>query len=886
AETSADDVIWDKDATYSYYPHGPMKRVQVGEDNIQGLDHTYTIQGWLKGINDPLLQGDDAGHDGMGISSVARDAFGMMLSYYDGDFTRSNSVFNEAQPGNSSYDYGLYNGNIHAWAFKSQMPDPNFSYVTDDELAFHYRYDVLNRLRAQRSQNLNGSNGWVDMNPNKWATNYRYDANGNFEPVSIANNIGINRFDAAGTLMDEIQYDYDDPIHPDRLTQIGESINGNVDDLAEDHAYQYDEIGQLESDSWNTEANLIEWTAYGKVKDVRLANGRLLRFLYDAAGHRILKADIAQYTNGFDDVPQNNDVFTYYVRDAQGNIMATYRRIITDIDQNIMSDVTSLQEQPIYGSSRLGLRTPRGVEVISGTWENENFEILTEADPTIFYKSEVDRLYLAGLNLNGSVGNEITGYETDPISPTTISPHFSMQPAGTTDNMYRAETTDGTLLFKTFTTNWNGNLQLLLRDSALPSGNVVYNSDGLRSNERGATLSAQVPGETNLHYLFTIYDHKPLVNTFDASLTGNGSIGEITNPKNTQLDPDWNNPQIVYSHCMAIIDDRTGYAPSMLYLERYNSILGRTEIIGVNLEIWKNTGDQALSTTILDFYFSKENKKDYGEMQVSPDGRYLAVTSRITLPGSGLYNWGDHTIRLYEISEDRLTLTLQSPPAILTNKKVSGLDFSPEGNFLYYVWTGNYDEVQGHHLRRLTVPGLGADSYAPRPVWDVRRTKHGQMLYTKTSDKTVRLISNPDDAAPLLSSIWTCTNQTLLPHVALQPLIIYKEEQHLYSRQLDEKNYELTDHLGNVRSVVSDRKLSTYTNMANADPTDFRAFVVSRSDYYPFGSLLPGRNENTAPYRFAFNGMEKDDEMHNAIGTSYDFGARIYDPRLGRWLSI
>ncbi|HTM65468.1 MAG TPA: RHS repeat-associated core domain-containing protein [Flavipsychrobacter sp.] len=38
-------------------------------------------------------------------------------------------------------------------------------------------------------------------------------------------------------------------------------------------------------------------------------------------------------------------------------------------------------------------------------------------------------------------------------------------------------------------------------------------------------------------------------------------------------------------------------------------------------------------------------------------------------------------------------------------------------------------------------------------------------------------------------------------------------------------------------------------------------------------------------YRFGFNGKEKDNEP-KGIGNSLDFGARIYDSRLGRWLSI
>jgi len=42
----------------------------------------------------------------------------------------------------------------------------------------------------------------------------------------------------------------------------------------------------------------------------------------------------------------------------------------------------------------------------------------------------------------------------------------------------------------------------------------------------------------------------------------------------------------------------------------------------------------------------------------------------------------------------------------------------------------------------------------------------------------------------------------------------------------------------------------------------------------------------TTGYRFTFNGMEKDDEV-KGIGNSLDFGARIYDPRLGgRFFSL
>ena len=55
-------------------------------------------------------------------------------------------------------------------------------------------------------------------------------------------------------------------------------------------------------------------------------------------------------------------------------------------------------------------------------------------------------------------------------------------------------------------------------------------------------------------------------------------------------------------------------------------------------------------------------------------------------------------------------------------------------------------------------------------------------------------------------------------------------------------------------------------------------------DYFPFGMQLfePGTPDDD--YRFGFNSMERDDEIKGS-GNSYDFGARMYDPRLGRWLS-
>ncbi len=51
---------------------------------------------------------------------------------------------------------------------------------------------------------------------------------------------------------------------------------------------------------------------------------------------------------------------------------------------------------------------------------------------------------------------------------------------------------------------------------------------------------------------------------------------------------------------------------------------------------------------------------------------------------------------------------------------------------------------------------------------------------------------------------------------------------------------------------------------------------------------MPGReytSQSAAGYRFGFNGKEKDDEI-SGDGNAIDFGARIYEGRIGRWLSL
>jgi|GEM_PF-6378767 len=60
--------------------------------------------------------------------------------------------------------------------------------------------------------------------------------------------------------------------------------------------------------------------------------------------------------------------------------------------------------------------------------------------------------------------------------------------------------------------------------------------------------------------------------------------------------------------------------------------------------------------------------------------------------------------------------------------------------------------------------------------------------------------------------------------------------------------------------------------------------IVSASDYYPFGLAFNSyARENTTPQDYKYNGKEEQTEL--GLGW-LDYGARMYDPAIGRWMAI
>ncbi|WP_375577564.1 RHS repeat-associated core domain-containing protein [Marivirga tractuosa] len=106
--------------------------------------------------------------------------------------------------------------------------------------------------------------------------------------------------------------------------------------------------------------------------------------------------------------------------------------------------------------------------------------------------------------------------------------------------------------------------------------------------------------------------------------------------------------------------------------------------------------------------------------------------------------------------------------------------------------------------------------------------------------------------------------------------------------KLGHRQYELSNHLGNVLAVITDN-VNMVNSTENSEWYESKAWptLVKTNDYYPFGLAMGGRTSefsanDSVAYRYGFNGKEKDVDFNN----HYDYGFRIYNPRIAKFLSV
>jgi RHS repeat-associated protein len=83
--------------------------------------------------------------------------------------------------------------------------------------------------------------------------------------------------------------------------------------------------------------------------------------------------------------------------------------------------------------------------------------------------------------------------------------------------------------------------------------------------------------------------------------------------------------------------------------------------------------------------------------------------------------------------------------------------------------------------------------------------------------------------------------------------------------------YHLKDHLGNTRVAFEATSANTLK-------------VVQKADYYPFGLQFKSGASGSGNNKYLYNGKELQDDVLGCISLGwYDYGARFYDPQIGRW---
>ncbi len=317
----------------------------------------------------------DIGEDSDGPRSfVAADEVGLTLHYFYGDYNPINydkRPFAEPQPYFPAGAYHpLYNGNISSMTHSIPA---RFYYQL-----YNYRYDQLNRLlEMDMYRGLNTSNTWSAISAsNLYKERYSYDANGNITHALRNGNLSAN------PLMDSLTYFYTpgtnqlDYVRDKNNGSTAHSGNYGADVDIKDQAaanYSYDAGGNLQYDRFSG-IDSITWNVYGKMqrmykKDIpALSSATLLHNYYDPSGEKVGKATIyGSNTSVY-------NIYTWYVRDAQGNVMAVYQTS----GSNIATTPLILLERYMYGSSRLGsISENRDMSVNRLTPDNSNANLGT-----------------------------------------------------------------------------------------------------------------------------------------------------------------------------------------------------------------------------------------------------------------------------------------------------------------------------------------------------------------------------------------------------------------------------------------------------------------------------------------------------------------------------
>ncbi|WP_229725024.1 LamG-like jellyroll fold domain-containing protein [Hymenobacter baengnokdamensis] len=267
--TGTDGLTRTLQAQYSYYLHGPLKRVQVA-GNLQGVDYVYTLQGTLKSINHATAA-LEPGQDSPATNGVYKDLFALTLEYFSGDYRSSSlDVPAPSLPGTSVAD--RFDGTIRSASWRTG--------ASADIQRLAYTYDEKSQLQNSTYSNWQLLNKAYQLNgasTNSFQEGgLRYDPNGNLQSLRRTNQVGA--------VTDNFSYTYKPNTNQLAEVHTGSSSGSTVLD------YDYDELGQMTRQRDEQGQRYFTYDVTGKTTGVYLDLAHqqpVVTFAYDDRGFRV-----------------------------------------------------------------------------------------------------------------------------------------------------------------------------------------------------------------------------------------------------------------------------------------------------------------------------------------------------------------------------------------------------------------------------------------------------------------------------------------------------------------------------------------------------------------------------------------------------------------------
>jgi RHS repeat-associated protein len=323
---------------YEYNALGQVvdkKLHDTGGSFLQSVDYRYTILGQLESINNSTLTSDSKNDE-------TDDYFGMEILY------------NRGESGFNSGDTVYHDGNISAIKWKQFAAGSGAA----GQRSYKYKYDKSGKLRTSTFAAY--GTDWT-KEPNTLDETVSYDHNGNIYKLHRKrNDRGLTGTDvtASSQEFDNLTYTYASG-KGNLLTKVEEGVSGSTGDAGFKNGstatteYDYDAIGNLIYDK-NKGIDSIKYNELGKVKRMKYSDGRVVTYLYDAAGNKLTMKTYASggllqtttdYVNGF--VYENNALsyfgspegrvvknggnfeYQYAIADHQGNTRVVFTSAVS-----------------------------------------------------------------------------------------------------------------------------------------------------------------------------------------------------------------------------------------------------------------------------------------------------------------------------------------------------------------------------------------------------------------------------------------------------------------------------------------------------------------------------------------------------------------------------